>query len=239
MSLTVSEKGSKIELIPEWIHLARCVSIIDLWTQKVVFEKREKEVHQIRFEFELPNIVYTYEDNWQEVETTKIIWVNFTASLNWKWKLKKFLESWKWKKFTQEELAWFDLQKVLWAKCQLQVIHSDDWQYANIENALPLIQWMTIPEWKRELLSFSIEEKNWEYVFDTAIFEKLPEWLQEKIYQSKELSPQSLEEQEIEIQKTIRESKPATTKDAEVIFSNDEASWKAFTKPVQDDPFNS
>jgi hypothetical protein len=24
-----------------------------------------------------------------------------------------------------------------------------------------------------------------------------------------------------------------------VIFSNDEASWKAFTKPVQDDPFNS
>ncbi|MHA1379626.1 MAG: hypothetical protein ACTSRG_14730 [Candidatus Helarchaeota archaeon] len=47
-------------------------------------------------------------------------------SLHAKATMRKFLESWRGKKFTKEELEGFDLQKILGKPCQLQIIHSDD-----------------------------------------------------------------------------------------------------------------
>jgi len=223
MSLIAKEKGgSTMELIPQGIHLAKCISIIDLWTQSITFEKQEKEVHQVRFEFELPTEKYTYKDKETDEEKTgtRIIWTNFTVSLNWKAKMKKFLESWRGKKFTQEELDWFNLWKILWKTCQLQIIHSEDWKRANIENALPLMKWVEVPKCEREEVLFSIEEdKKWKPTgFNEEIFNNLPEWLQNKIKESKEVKElywiTSIEDEE----KEVKEKKEVSTKEVEDLF---------------------
>ncbi len=225
MSLIASEKsGWTIELIPEGIYAARCVAVIDLWTQLVTFEKKEKEVHQVRFEFEFPTLTYTYEDKETKKEKTwtKVMWVNYSVSLNSKAKMRKFLESWRGKKFTQEELEWFNLGNVLGKTCQLQIIHSEDGKYANIENALPLMKWIEVPTTDREHITFSILEDNkWKPVwFNEETFEKLPEWLQNKIMDSKEMRTitwtLSLDEQEETLQKEV-----VTSKDAEAVFEEE------------------
>lgn len=47
----------------------------------------------------------------------------YTASLNEKGKLRPMLESWRGKKFTAAELEGFDIEKLIGANCQLQIIH--------------------------------------------------------------------------------------------------------------------
>jgi len=217
MSLTVSEKSAKREIIPEWVYPARCISVIDLWTQKLTFNNKEKEVHQVRFDFEIPSLEVEYEDQetWETVKTCRVIWINLTASLSWKAKLRKLLESWRWKKFTKEELEWFNLWKIVWKTCQVQVIHSEDWQYANLENVMPLMKGIEVPTTDRKPYIFEIQtNEKWEPVwFDEDVFEELPEWIQEKIQESKEFKKlywiEDLDEQEKAIEKEIEEKKQA------------------------------
>lgn len=237
MSLMAKEKGgTTMELIPQGVHVARCVSVIDLGTQKIKFKDQEKDVHQVRFEFELPNETYTFTDKETEEEKTwtRITGRNFTVSLNGKATLRKFLESWRGRKFTQEELDGFNLGKVLGKTCQLQIIHSDDGKYANIENALPLMKGIEVPESDREQLMFSIEEdeKGNPTGFDQDVFDKLPEWQQEKLMESKEMRElfwiESLDDQEENMKKEAEAkkketTKTATTEDAEEIFDSEPA----------------
>jgi len=228
MALIAKEKWT-IELVQEGIYLARCVSIIDLGTQLKNYKDQEKMVHEVRFEFELPTVKYTYEDKEtkKEVETTKVMWNNFTISLSPKANMRKFLESWRGKKFTKEELEGFDLSKILWKVCQLQIIHSEDGKYANIANALPLMAGVTVPETERELLTFSIDEdkKGNSTGYNEEVFEKLPNWLQEKIMESSEMKTLfwiiSLDYQEKEIEKEIEVKKEINTTEVEWIFN-----WK-------------
>lgn len=253
MWLIAKEKGQvERELIAEWTHIAKCVGVVDLWTQLVTFNKKEKEVHQVMFTFELLNETYTYEDDWEEKTWTRTMSRSFTISLSKKATLRKFLESWRWKKFTEEELKGFNLWKVLWIDCQVQVLHSEDGQYANIENVFPMMKWVQTPESQRELVLFSIDEnEKWEPEdFDEKVFDSLPEWIRNKISDSKEMRilrwEISLDEQEKEIEKEIEEKKSKATEveqptqsDAEDIFNEKP---KAESKPteskeVDDDPF--
>jgi len=225
MALIAKEKWT-IELVEEGIYLARCVSIIDLGTQLKNFKDQEKMVHEVRFEFELPTVKYTYVDKetQKEVETNcKVMWNNFTVSLSPKANMRKFLESWRGKKFMKEELEGFDLSKILWKVCQLQIIHSEDWKYANIANALPLMAGVTVPETQRELLVFSIDEdkKGNPTGYTEDVFNKLPDWLQVKIMESSEMKTLfwiiSLDDQE----KEIEVKKEINTTEVEWIFN-----WK-------------
>ncbi len=218
MALIAKEKGG-MELIPEGIYLATCVWVIDLWTQTRTFKEQEKQVHEIRFEFELPTMVIEYEDKeTKEKKTfTKTVWQNFTLSLSSKWNMRSFLESWRWKKFTKEELEGFNVGKVLWVSCQLQILHSEDGKYANIANVLPLMTGTAVQKWTREPIIFSIDEdaKGNPTGYDEAVFAKLPQWLQDKIMESAEMKKLfwvvSIEDQEKELKwKSISEVEAST-----------------------------
>jgi hypothetical protein len=70
----------------------------------------------------------------------------YTLSLNEKATLRKHLEAWRGKLFTPAELEGFDLENLLGANCQLQVIHnlSDQGRtFANIQAIVPLGKGMT------------------------------------------------------------------------------------------------
>ena len=66
---------------------------------------------------------------------------SFGASLHEQSALRPFLEAWRGKKFTKDELDGFDLERLLGVNCQLQLIHNITEQgktYANIQAAVPL-----------------------------------------------------------------------------------------------------
>ena len=104
-----------MELIPEGVYPARCFSIVDLGTQNKVFKETEKEVHEISLSFEIPELSYEFEDKetGEKKKGCKTISSTFTASLSSKANLRKFLDAWRGKKFTEEELKGFDLKNVV------------------------------------------------------------------------------------------------------------------------------
>ena len=65
----------------------------------------------------------------------------YTLSLHKKATLRQHLEAWRGRKFKPEELKGFDLEKLLGANCQLQIIHTESdtgRTYANIQAIVPL-----------------------------------------------------------------------------------------------------
>lgn len=246
MSLVAKEKsGWNIEIIPEGVYIARCVGLTDLGTQVREFSGKRKEVHEIRIDFELPTLTYTYEDKETggEITATKMTGAVFTNSLSAKANLRKFLEWWRGKKFTKEELEGFDLTKLLGLPCQLQIIHSDDGKWANVSSAMSIPAGLPIPEATRELTIFSMDEDKigQEWFYDEEAFEKLPEFLQNIISDSiemrKHFGNETLEEQEENMKQEAIERKSQQAQAPEV-EATAEAAEAVFDKKAEDDPFN-
>jgi hypothetical protein len=69
-----------------------------------------------------------------------IVQKRYTLSLHKKANLRKDLESWRGRAFTEEELAGFDLEVLLDVNCFLNIVHvvKDSATYANVASIMPL-----------------------------------------------------------------------------------------------------
>jgi hypothetical protein len=133
MALTARDKGGgDFTPIPEDLHLAVCYGIWDIGTQ--FSERWEKTVHKVVIVWEIPGCRGEFERDGKKVNLPRAISKQYRISLHKKAGLRKDLESWRGKKFTDEELKGFDLQVLLGVPCQIQVLHNkvDDKVYANI-----------------------------------------------------------------------------------------------------------
>lgn len=174
MSLNVSSSGGgNFELVPEGQYVARCFKIIDLGTQWVEWQGNKKEQKKVLISWELLGDAPKMEDG-RPFATTK----KYTASLDERGRLRPELEAWRGKKFTDTELESFDLKNVLGAYCQLQIVHSEDGKYANVNSIMGFKG--TKPEGINPLVSFDIDEP------DMKIFENFSDKLKEQIQQAPE-----------------------------------------------------
>ena len=178
MALLASDKGGgDFEPIPEGIHPAVCYGVYDLGNQWSEGSKEGKSwakwTQKVLIQWELPLQRIEYEGEDRPKATSRI----FTLSLDKKSNLRPFLQGWRGKSFTVEELEGFDISKLLGVNCQLQIIHAvvGDNTYANIQAAIPATKKYT-PE--NQTILFAIE--------DTVIPEGTPEWIANKIMESKE-----------------------------------------------------
>ena len=96
----------------------------------------------------------------------------YTASLSEKANLRRDLEGWRGRAFTQEELLGFDVFNVLGTHCQVNVIHNDKGK-ARITGVMGWPKGLDKGKPENPLLSYSED--------DQGMLEKLPEWLQEVI----------------------------------------------------------
>jgi hypothetical protein len=129
MSLIATDKGSEFETTPEGTYVARCFKVIDLGTQ--VSPTFGTEAHKVMISWEL------FDDDVKMADGRPYSVSQFyTVSLNEKANLRKHLEAWRGKKFTAEELEGFDLNTVLGAYCMIQVVHSEDGKYANVNSIM-------------------------------------------------------------------------------------------------------
>lgn len=168
MSLTITGGSSDFEITPEGTYVGRCIKIIDLGTQTTTGQYGTKTQKKVMITWELLDDEVKMQDG-RPYAASQF----YTASLHEKAQLRKDLEAWRGKKFTESELEGFNLTDVLGKYCMIQIIHSADGQYANV-NALMRYKGEE-PKGVNELVSFDLAEP------DMAIFDSLSEKMQAKI----------------------------------------------------------
>lgn len=180
MPIIAENNGSNFTLIPAGNHIARCYQMIQIGT---VVEKSGiyagKESHKVRLTWETPDEQHDFGKGLQPFSISK----EFTLSMNEKATLRKMLESWRGKAFTEDEAKAFDITVLLGKACMLNVIHKTSAQgktYAEISSisALPKGFECTKQINPSSLLSFD----EW----SETVFSTLPDFLKEKIKSSKE-----------------------------------------------------
>jgi hypothetical protein len=165
--------------------VARLYRIIDIGTQTTEWMGKRKMQRKIIAMFELHG-----EDNdGQPLQTAEgkplIVSKRYTLSLDEKATLRKDLEAWRGKAFTQEELDGFNLEVLLGKCCMVSVTHStyDGKEYANIAGISQVpsaLKKLGEPKGVNELLIFTLDP------FDQDKFSKLSEGMQGVIKKSAE-----------------------------------------------------
>jgi hypothetical protein len=172
--------GSARELPPEAMHVARCCRVIDLGTQ--VNRKFGKRQHLGWVFFELPNTSRQGGKPGDAIDPF-IIGKRYQLSHHEKSNLRLDLESWYGKRFdgkVLDDAGGFDLTKLIGRPALLNVVHSEDGQYANIVSVNPLPAGMTCPPAVMPTIVFDLER------YDARVFEELSEGLKEQIRGSEE-----------------------------------------------------
>ncbi len=181
MALTAkNEKGQVFPPIPEGVHNAVCVGVVDLGTHSEFKKKRRK----VLVLWELPEVRIDIEVDGTTQNVPRMISKECTLTL---WKdsnLRKLLEGWRGKTFTENELEGFDLYVLLKLNCQVQVMHavskSSGNTYAYVNACLPFLAGQTKYEPEGETMRFSFEDG------DDSIADSIPQWIEEKIQGSEE-----------------------------------------------------
>lgn len=133
---TYPAKGNKeFTKVPAGTHLAVCTLVADVGLQPGSSKFPDPKI-RIFFRFEIPSERIAYEKDGVEVEGPAVIYHNYTASMNAKSNMRKGIESWRGAKFTDAEAELFDVRKLLGQSCMIQVVHTEDGQYANVANIM-------------------------------------------------------------------------------------------------------
>ena len=167
--------GTTFEPIAEGTHTAVCDRIIDLGKQ-VGLEEFGGKIAPKLFIGWLVTDEYDQEGNQKEKRIGRI----YTASLDKKSSLRKDLEAWRGRPFTDEELQDFDMDNVLGAGCMLNVAHQQngDKIREKINGIVALPRGMKL-EPPAETISFVLDKTTAE-----NIDERIPDWLKDMIRKS-------------------------------------------------------
>lgn len=158
------------------LYPAICVGIFDLGDQESHYGDSKKTTwpRKLAFTFDLTTEMHKVDDKEQPLQLT----TKFNIAFGNNSKLRPFLSDWVGKEMSKEEAMNFDTNTLLGSAVMLNVVHSEDGQYANIKSVVQPMKGYTIPGTATPLLTFDID--NW----DDKTFEILPEWVQETIKKS-------------------------------------------------------
>ena len=142
--------GADFTPAPQGTHVARCVQHIDMGTQYSEYYK--KSSHKLLLGWELPNCL-------QDNDEPYIVWKRYTVSLHENSWLRKHLEAWRGRGFTEEELQAFEVSTVLDKPCLISVAHEkrDGRTYANVSAVMALAKGQTVPERMNNIVDFDFE----------------------------------------------------------------------------------
>lgn len=180
--------GGNFKRVPAGVYIGRCYSLIDLGTQTTTGQFGEKQQHKLRIGWELFG-----EDEQGQPLTIDVdgktmpmtISKSYTVSLHEKAGLRKDLQAWRGREFTEEEAKAFDVSKLLGAYCMVNVTTSETngKTYSNVAGLTPLPGALknAKPAPVHALVSFDLDAPNMD-VFATfheklqEAIKKSPEW---------------------------------------------------------------
>lgn len=112
--------GGDFKPVEAGTHMAVCTQIVDIGLQKGS-EQFPKPQHKVVLRFEIPSERIEFDGK----DAPAVISKSFTASMNEKATLRKYLESWRGKTFTDAEAEQFDVSKLLGVTVMLSVVHKE------------------------------------------------------------------------------------------------------------------
>ena len=171
------------ELVPAGNHIATCYSMIHLGTSIEKDQKgNDKLMNKVKISWELPTEMRVFDES--KGEQPMSISKDYTLSMYEKANLRKELEGWRGKGFTEEQAKAFDITVLLGKPCMLNVIHKTSKggnDYATINSISSIPKGMTIPKQINANFEFNFTDK-----FSLQVLDSLPEWLKNKIKESNE-----------------------------------------------------
>jgi len=212
MSMIASDNGGvSIPKLEGGVYTATSSAIIDLGIQT----SEKYGTTQRRF-------VMIWDILGEEIEINKekyprTITKEYSFSLGEKSNLKKDLQAWRNKPFTQEELEKFDLLNILNKSCQLQILLEE--KNGKLNNNIAGI--MSLPK------GTAITELNKKYHFDITNREtwsnwgRIPKWIQEKIKKADNYEESGLKGF-IDIYETTEKSQNDISETTEELFTADD-----------------
>jgi hypothetical protein len=177
MAINVSTKTNMTkEVVPAGTHIARCYAMIHVGTQEFEWQGEVKSADKVRVSFELPNEMRTFGNE----EKPMVIDKEYSLSLHEQSNLRKDLETWRGKAFTNDELAMFDITKLLSKTCLLSIIHAETKAgktYPKITAISKMTKGTTCEDQINPTFQFNYEDS-----FDTQwLSDTCPSWLAETI----------------------------------------------------------
>lgn len=168
---------ANFETPPDGAFPARCYRFIDLGTQPKEWMGATSYKRMVMLSWELPTELMA--DGRPFSIHQRFVW-----SMSEKSTLRKYLESWRGKKFTDADFGegGFNTEKLIGATCTLSVVHATkgDKTYANIASVSRMMKGVEIPPPINETIYLSMDN------FDQAAFEKLSQSMKETIMHSPE-----------------------------------------------------
>ncbi len=168
--------GTDFEQAPIGTHVARCVKLIDIGTQKGEYQGKATARRQCIVGWELPTeLMQDGENSGKPFVVSRF----YTASLGEKANLRKDLENWRGRQFTEQELQGFDSKNILGKPCMLSVIHNEKGK-ARVSGVMAVPKGMAVPDQINATVYFSLDE------FDQKAFDALSEGYKKLIQASPE-----------------------------------------------------
>jgi hypothetical protein len=131
-ALIARRPRSSYSAAPEGLHAAVCVDCVNLGIVQGAYGAK----HKVRIVWQLDAMD---DEHGRRFDVARV----YTLSLHERAALRKDLESWRGKKFTEVELDGFDLEKLIGASAQVQVTHDlgdDGTIYANVSTVVPPVK---------------------------------------------------------------------------------------------------
>jgi len=166
---------TKREIVPSGTHIGRCYSMIDIGTVEWEWQGETKYTHKVRLSFELPHEMRDFGGEQKPMVISK----EYTLSLHEKSNLRRDLEGWRGKSFSNQELSGFELTDVLGSSCNISVIHKTSKsgnEFAQIGSISGISKGTECPEQFNESFIFNYEDN-----FNEEWLEQQPEWIQDQI----------------------------------------------------------
>ena len=142
--------GGDFTPCPAGVHIGVCYALLDLGTQNGEYKGEPTRKHEVYIGWEIPSEMVEIERDGEKVEVPMTVGKFYTLSLNKKANLRKHLDAWRGKDFTEKELEGFDLYSILGAACQVQVTHytkaGADKESAKVDAIMALPKGMPAPQ---------------------------------------------------------------------------------------------
>ena len=183
---------TEVEPLTPGYYPAVCYGVVVTGTHYDTFNNKSKTECIVLWE--LPTETFTVDGE----EIRKTLSERYTFSLT-NSNLRKALESWRGKPFTEEELDGFSLSKIIGANCGLTVINkvakSTGKAFPKIQAVTPLDKRLfSIQDMAHEPLWFNICDSR----FDLDLIDELPNWIAEAIKSSDEYNAKAYASDKVE-----------------------------------------
>lgn len=181
--MNFNQGGSQYENPAPGSYLARCIGLIDLGTHEHTYPgKPPRKTRDVRIQFELPTELMTGEFQPELKGKPFGVGRTLTQSLHPKAGLRKLLEGWRGKKFTQDDINAFQPKSLLGKACRITLIQNGD--YVDLDSIAPLTKHdaKMMPRQVNKSVYFSLEEGE----YDQKAFDALGQRTKEKVMSSPE-----------------------------------------------------